>query len=126
MQIHISTADGVPIYLQIVNQIKYLVASGRMEPGEELPAIRLLAEKARSLGLDVDDTAVYQFLRRLYGVPSTSRNADGDIRQAVPQTRSVDTLGERRRGSDDGLPLRLGVAKLSHGAHRSPRRWWIP
>ena len=45
MQIHISAADGVPIYLQIVNQIKYLVASGRLSAGEELPPIRVLAEK---------------------------------------------------------------------------------
>jgi len=29
--------DGVPIYLQIVNQVKFLVASGRLTPGEELP-----------------------------------------------------------------------------------------
>jgi GntR family transcriptional regulator len=45
MQIHISPDDGVPIYLQIVNQVKYLVASGRLAPGEELPPIRVLAEK---------------------------------------------------------------------------------
>lgn len=45
MQIHISTNDGVPIYLQIVNQIKFLVASGRLVAGEELPPIRVLAEQ---------------------------------------------------------------------------------
>jgi GntR family transcriptional regulator len=45
VQLHISPHDGVPIYLQIVNQVKYLVASGRLEPGEELPAIRALAEQ---------------------------------------------------------------------------------
>jgi DNA-binding transcriptional regulator YhcF (GntR family) len=45
MQIHISTGDGVPIYLQIVNQIKYLVSSGRLSAGEELPPIRTLAER---------------------------------------------------------------------------------
>jgi GntR family transcriptional regulator len=45
MQIHISTGDGVPIYQQIVNQIKYLVSSGRLTAGEELPPIRTLAEK---------------------------------------------------------------------------------
>src|SRR5437660_8954026 len=45
MQIHISANDGVPIYLQIVNQVKYLVASGRLAPGEELPPIRVLAER---------------------------------------------------------------------------------
>jgi GntR family transcriptional regulator len=45
MQIHISTADGIPIYQQIVNQVKFLVSSGRLSAGEELPAIRTLAEK---------------------------------------------------------------------------------
>jgi DNA-binding transcriptional regulator YhcF (GntR family) len=45
MQIHISPTDGVPIYLQIVNQVKYLVSSGRLAAGEELPPIRALAEK---------------------------------------------------------------------------------
>src|SRR3954454_12843762 len=45
MQLHISAHDGVPIYLQIVNQVKYLVASGRLAPGEELPPIRTLAEQ---------------------------------------------------------------------------------
>ena len=44
MQIHISANDGVPIYMQIVNQIKYLVASGRLKAQEELPPIRVLAE----------------------------------------------------------------------------------
>jgi len=45
MQLHISSHDGVPIYLQIVNQVKYLVASGRLGAGEELPPIRTLAEQ---------------------------------------------------------------------------------
>lgn len=45
MQIHISANDGVPIYLQIVNQVKYLIASGRLKAQEELPPIRVLAER---------------------------------------------------------------------------------
>jgi GntR family transcriptional regulator len=45
MQIHLSPSDGVPIYLQIVNQIKYLVSAGRLSAGEELPPIRVLSEK---------------------------------------------------------------------------------
>jgi len=43
MDISINLTDGVPIYRQIVNQVKYLVASGLLEPGEELPPIRTLA-----------------------------------------------------------------------------------
>jgi GntR family transcriptional regulator len=45
VQIRITTNDGIPIYVQIVNQVKYLVASGRLAPGEEMPPIRVLAEK---------------------------------------------------------------------------------
>lgn len=45
MQIHICPTDGVPIYLQIVNQVKHLISSGRLAPGEELPPIRTLAEQ---------------------------------------------------------------------------------
>jgi GntR family transcriptional regulator len=45
VQIHISSSDGVAIYQQIVNQVKYLVASGRLAPGDELSPIRVLAER---------------------------------------------------------------------------------
>lgn len=45
MQIQISAHDGVPIYQQIVNQVKYLAASGRLAPGDEIPPIRVLAEQ---------------------------------------------------------------------------------
>jgi GntR family transcriptional regulator len=45
VHLHISANDGVPIYLQIVNQVKYLVASGRLGPGAEMPPIRVLAEQ---------------------------------------------------------------------------------
>ena len=45
MQLHINSSDGVPIYVQILNQVKHLVASGRLAPGEEIPPIRVLAEQ---------------------------------------------------------------------------------
>ncbi len=45
MQIHISSSDGVPIYIQIINQVKHLVAAGRLSPGDEMPPIRVLAEQ---------------------------------------------------------------------------------
>ena len=45
MHIQISLQDGVPIYRQIVNQVKYMVASGQLLAGEELPPIRVLAKQ---------------------------------------------------------------------------------
>ena len=47
MDITIDLADGVPIYRQIANQIRYLAASGRLAPGEDLPPIRTLALQLR-------------------------------------------------------------------------------
>lgn len=45
MQIFISEQDQTPIYQQIVNQVKLQVSSGRLSPEEELPSIRVLAER---------------------------------------------------------------------------------
>lgn len=45
MRIHVDPKDGVPVYLQIVNQVKYLVGSGVLGAGAELPPIRALAEQ---------------------------------------------------------------------------------
>ena len=45
MQIRISQDDGTPIYQQVVSQVKLLVSSGRLEEGEQLPAVRKLAEQ---------------------------------------------------------------------------------
>jgi len=45
MQVRISDRDGVPVYVQLVSQIKYLVSSGRLAPGEQLPPVRKLAER---------------------------------------------------------------------------------
>ena len=45
MQIHVSPSDGRPIYQQIVEQVRRLLAAGRLEAGDELPTIRGLAEQ---------------------------------------------------------------------------------
>jgi GntR family transcriptional regulator len=43
MDVKINLADGVPLYRQIVNQIRYMVATGVLVVGDELPPIRTLA-----------------------------------------------------------------------------------
>lgn len=44
MQIRISQDDGTPIYQQLISQIKLLISSGRLTAGDQLPAVRKLAE----------------------------------------------------------------------------------
>jgi len=47
VDLNIDVRDGVPIYRQIANQIRYMAASGLLRPDEELPAIRVLAAQLR-------------------------------------------------------------------------------
>jgi len=47
MQLRISVQDGAPIYQQIIEQIKYLIAAGRLKPTDDVPPIRVLAEQLR-------------------------------------------------------------------------------
>ena len=47
MLLQINFKSGMPVYLQVVDQIKAAAASGALQPGEALPCIRPLAEELR-------------------------------------------------------------------------------
>jgi GntR family transcriptional regulator len=47
LDLNIDVNDGLPIYRQIANQIRYMAASGLLQPDEELPPIRVLAAQLR-------------------------------------------------------------------------------
>ena len=38
-------SSGVPIYLQLMEQVKHAIETGALRPGEQLPGIRPLAEE---------------------------------------------------------------------------------
>ena len=38
-------SSGVPIYLQLMEQVKHAIETGALKPGEQLPSIRPLAEE---------------------------------------------------------------------------------
>ena len=45
--LQIDFRSGLPIYIQIVNQVQAQIASGALEPGDQLPTVRALAEELR-------------------------------------------------------------------------------
>ena len=45
MLISIDHHSGVPVYRQIIDQIKFYVASGLLGPGEEIPSTRTLSSQ---------------------------------------------------------------------------------
>ncbi len=89
MHLRVSANDGNPIYLQIVNQVKYLVAAQRLSPGETLPSVRKLAEQ-----LVVNPNTVARAYRELEaaGVLTTRRGAGVYVSDAgSPLARSEQT-----------------------------------
>lgn len=44
---HVNFKSGVPVYLQIVQQVKAAAASGSLRGGDALPSVRALAEELR-------------------------------------------------------------------------------
>lgn len=95
MQIQLSAADTGPIYAQIFNQVKHLVASGRLGPDDELPPIRVLAEQ-----LLINPNTVARAYRELElagivtkrGTAGTYVSARGI---AMPLSERLDLLTER-------------------------------
>jgi len=47
IQIQLDFRSGLPIYLQITEQIRTLVADGRLKPGDQLPTVRQMATDLR-------------------------------------------------------------------------------
>jgi GntR family transcriptional regulator len=45
--LQIDFRSGLPIYIQIVNQVQAQIASGILNPGNQLPTVRALAEELR-------------------------------------------------------------------------------
>lgn len=45
--LQIDFRSGLPIYTQIVNQVHAQIASGILQPGDQLPTVRALAEELR-------------------------------------------------------------------------------
>ena len=47
LPLHISVNSGVPVYLQLEQQIKHAIASGLLRPGDALPSTRRTAAELR-------------------------------------------------------------------------------
>jgi GntR family transcriptional regulator len=56
----IDTKSGVPFYRQIIEQVKYSIARGNLQPGDQLPTVRQLA-----VDLSVNPNTVIRAYREL-------------------------------------------------------------
>ena len=87
MELRISPSSGVPIYLQLMEQIKHAIDIGAVRPGEQLPTIRSVAEE-----LAMNPNTVARAYRELEhdGVISIRHGSGAYIEEtAVPAKRNA-------------------------------------
>ncbi len=126
MQYRIESSSGVPIYRQIVGQIRTAVARGLLLPGEKLPTVR---EMSRILLVNPNTVArSYQELER-EGILVTRHGLGVFVAE---MSREISTAGRERRLQEaiDQLlteAFHLGFSRTSlteHIEERSSRFQW--
>jgi DNA-binding transcriptional regulator YhcF (GntR family) len=113
MLLELDFSGGVPIYMQIRNQIVMGIADGRLAPGERLPTIRALADEAGINMMTVNKA--YQLLKREGYIAADRRSgaivAVGGVRQAAGGAGAADdtVIAEKVKAE---LKLLVSEAKL--------------
>ena len=115
-------SSGVPIYLQLMEQVKHAIATGALRRGEQLPGIRPLAEQ-----LVINPNTVAKAYRELEheGVVELRQGAGAFVSENGPSTRATEKLRAaqaavattieklRARGVSDDDIRRLFEAELA-------------
>ena len=113
---------GVPIYLQLMEQVKHAIETGALRAGEQLPGIRPLAEE-----LVINPNTVAKAYRELEheGVIELRHGAGAFVSSQVRDKKATDTLRTaqpivaaaverlRARGLSDEEIRRLFEAELA-------------
>jgi len=111
----IDPGSGVPVYRQIVHQVRFQVAGGVLSPGTELPSTRVLAQElginpmtvSKAYGI-LEETGV---LERRPGLPLV-------VRDATPRTLEAEREAQLRAALE---PAALAARQLGVSPERAQR-----
>ncbi len=100
MQLRLDFHEKEPIYLQIVEQVKSMVASGLLKPGSQLPTVR---EVAADLRINFNTAArAYRMLHE-EGIISTQQGRGTYVLEAPPAAESKRLKRDRLQAMVEGL-----------------------
>jgi GntR family transcriptional regulator len=105
MLFSVNPNDGLPIYRQIIRQVKHAVASGRLAPGNKLPSQRDLASELVVNHLTVKKA--YEVLEA-EGLIATERGRGTFVAAGVPgdlRARGLRDIKARARDLADAAQL---------------------
>ena len=123
-------SSGVPIYLQLIEQVKHAIETGALRAGEQLPGIRPLAER-----LIINPNTVVKAYRELEheGVIELRHGAGAFVRGDAGPRRTMDNMraGQtivaaaierlRARGLGEDEIRRLFEAQLARRSRKGER-----
>ena len=114
MFINIDPSSGLPIYIQIAQQIKTAVAMGRLHPEEPLPSVRQLA-----VDLAVNPNTVARALVEIEGDTTEGAGTfvSGDVEMSKAERRGYGRAMEKD-WSRAHLGWKGGCARLSSAIER--------
>lgn len=103
MLLRLDFSSDVPIYMQIRNQIVMGIAEGKLQAGEKLPTVRVLAEECGINNMTV--SKAYQLLKQ-EGYIQTDRRSGAVV------CENKGTTGPKKE-TIDGLRLYLSELRLT-------------
>lgn len=113
MNLRINFSSGVPIYLQLIEQIKHAVETGAIRSGEQLPTIRSVAEE-----LTMNPNTVARAYRELEREGIVEVRHGLGVFVAGPQSSTTKTAEIRKAGEvlrtamEKGMALDLSESEL--------------
>ena len=116
LRFHINPQSGVPAYRQLMEQVKYSIASGLLREGDRLPSIRELAQAlsvnpatvVKAYGeLEHEGVIELQHGRGVFVSASAGRMSDRQRREALrPLARQL-AVEASQVGASEELVMRL-------------------
>lgn len=108
MIFHLNHSSGIPVYLQLMQQIRHGVETGALRAGERLPTIRRLAEE-----LVINPNTVVRAYRELQheGVVELRQGSGAYVGQTVVERGRVMTKATKLVGSAIERLAALGLSE---------------
>ena len=123
MLIVVDPQSGVPVYRQLMDQIRFHVATGLLRPGDELPSTRALSAELGINPMTISKAYSYlekdQVVERRPGRPLVVRTLD----QGAIKDRKIDQLREnlaptvrmvKQLGINDNEAIRIFIDMLGN------------
>jgi GntR family transcriptional regulator len=106
MPLQLNPSSGIPLYLQLIEQVKHAIEAGAMRAGDQLPSVRQMAEE-----LMINPNTVVRAYRELEheGVIELKHGSGAFIRESiVPRAKlmqKAQAVVQQALGRLDGLDL---------------------